>query len=55
MLAVKELLVSDREFLKPLIQASLQEISKRNDVVLDPFVGGGATIVAAERSGAAVM
>lgn len=34
-----------------MIKDALLDVSKRGDVVLDPFMGGGATLIAAERSG----
>ncbi|OSQ51368.1 site-specific DNA-methyltransferase [Marivita geojedonensis] len=38
---------------KPLamIRDALLDVSKRGDIVLDPFLGAGATLIAAERSG----
>jgi len=34
-----------------MIKDALLDVSKRGDIVLDPFMGGGATLIAAERSG----
>jgi DNA modification methylase len=34
-----------------LVQDALLDVSKRGDQVLDPFLGAGATLIAAERSG----
>jgi DNA modification methylase len=34
-----------------LVQDALLDCTSRNDVVLDPFNGGGATLIAAEKSG----
>ena len=33
-----------------MIKDALLDVSKRGDIVLDPFMGGGATLIAAERS-----
>jgi DNA modification methylase len=37
-----------------LIADAIKDVSKRGDVVLDPFAGSGSTIIAAERAGRAV-
>ncbi len=34
-----------------LVADSIRDVSKRRDIVLDPFVGSGTTILAAERTG----
>jgi DNA modification methylase len=34
-----------------MIKDALLDVSKRGDIVLDPFLGGGATLIAAQRSG----
>lgn len=34
-----------------MIRDALLDVSKRGDIVLDPFLGAGATLIAAERSG----
>lgn len=34
-----------------LIADAIRDCSKRNDLILDPFVGSGATILAAQRTG----
>ena len=34
-----------------LVKDAIQDCSNRNDIVIDPFIGSGTTIVAAERSG----
>ncbi len=35
----------------PMIKDALLDVTKRGDLVLDPFMGAGATLIAAERSG----
>ena len=34
-----------------LVKDALLDVTKRGDIVLDPFAGAGATLMAAERSG----
>lgn len=34
-----------------MVRDALLDVSRRGDVVLDPFLGAGATVMAAERSG----
>ena len=34
-----------------MVKDALLDVSKRGDIVLDPFMGGGATLIAAEQSG----
>jgi DNA modification methylase len=34
-----------------LVADAIRDVSKRRDIVLDPFVGSGTTILAAERTG----
>lgn len=36
-----------------MIRDAILDVTKRGDVVLDPFMGGGATLIAAEQSGRA--
>jgi DNA modification methylase len=35
----------------PMIVDALLDVSRRGDIVLDPFLGGGATLIAGEKSG----
>ena len=35
----------------PLVADAIRDCSKRKDIVLDPFVGSGTTLIAAERTG----
>lgn len=34
-----------------LVEAALKDVTRRGDIVLDPFGGSGSTLIAAERSG----
>ena len=34
-----------------LVADAIKDVSRRRDLVLDPFVGGGTTIIAAEKTG----
>jgi DNA modification methylase len=34
-----------------MVQDALLDCSKRNDIVLDPFLGSGTTLIAAQRAG----
>jgi DNA modification methylase len=35
----------------PLIERAIENSSKPGDIILDPFLGSGSTLIAAERTG----